>query len=156
MHERRHEPCSNFLTGRSAQNSQGFHACWVFALYVLKKKYKLSAPVTPRQSALLRTLWTLVRVPQMLNSCLFAGMAFARVIVLNIRNPNGVSCPGCSPRLFFQAAGLRYSVQKWNARPGASTSVLLPISHLFIGLLSQRDCSSIVIGRANSSEFKIF
>ena len=25
-----------------------------------------------------------------------AGMAFARVIVLNIRKPNGVSCPGWS------------------------------------------------------------
>ena len=102
-----------------------------------KKRYKLSALVTPRQSALLRTLWTLVRVPQLLNSCLFAGMAFARVIVLNIRKPNGVSCPGFAPRLFFQAAGLRYSVQKWNARPGASTSVLLPLSHLFKGLPSQ-------------------
>ena len=55
----------------------------------------------------------------MLNSCLFAGMAFARVIVLNILKPNGVSCPGpaFSPRLFFQAAGLRYSVQNWNACP---------------------------------------
>ena len=41
MHERRHEPCSNFLTGRSAQNSQGFHACWVFALYFLKKKAQI-------------------------------------------------------------------------------------------------------------------
>ena len=150
MHERRHEPCRNFLTGRSAQISQGFHACWVFALYLLKKKK------TPRQSALLRTPWTLVRVLQLLNSCLFAGMAFARVIVLNIRKPNGVSCPGFAPRLFFQAAGLRYSVQKWNARPARWTSVLLPISHLFIGLLSQRDCSSIVTGRANSSAFKIF
>ena len=43
MHERRHEPCSNFLTGRSrsAQNSQVFHACWVFALYLLKKKEQI-------------------------------------------------------------------------------------------------------------------
>ena len=38
MHERRHEPCSNFLTGRSAQNSQ---TCWVFALYLLKKKAQI-------------------------------------------------------------------------------------------------------------------
>ena len=87
----------------------------------------------PRQSAMIQTPWTLVRVLQLLNSCLFAGlgMAFARVIVLNIRNPNGVSCPGFAPRLFFQAAGLRYSVQKWNARPARWTSVLLPISRLF-------------------------
>ena len=99
-----------------------------------KQGYKLSALVTPRQSALLRTLWTLVRDPQLLNGCLFAGMAFARVIVLNIRKPNGVSCPGFSPRLFFQPAGFYYSVQKWNARPELSTSVLLPISHLFIGV----------------------
>ncbi len=30
---------------------------------------------------------------------LFAGMAFARVTVLKIRKPNGVSCPACSLRL---------------------------------------------------------
>ena len=111
-----------------------------------KKRHKLSALVTPRQSALLRTLWSLVRVPQLLNGCLFAGMAFARVIVLNIRKPNGVSCPGFSPRLFFQAAGLRYSVQKWNARPDIWASVLLPISRPFKQGHCKRVCNSFVNG----------
>ncbi len=62
---------------------------------------------------------------------LFAGLAFARVTILNIRKSNGFSCPGWSSESQRQAAGLPYSVQEWNARGGPSTSVLLLNSRRF-------------------------
>jgi hypothetical protein len=46
-----------------------------------------------------------------LKRVLFAGLAFARVMILNIRNPNGVSCPG-----FFQRPSSR-PLDNLQARP---------------------------------------
>ena len=50
-----------------------------------------------------RKLWTRV---QYLNRSLFAGIAFARVIILYIRKPNGVCCP-VSVSLFSEALETR-------------------------------------------------
>ena len=112
MHERRHEPCSNFLTGRSAQNSQGFHACWVFALYLLKKKAQIicasdSAAECTASDSLDPS--SRLRVPQLLNGCLFAGMAFARVIVLNIRKAKWRELPWLLSETLFP--GCRLALQ---------------------------------------------
>ena len=65
--------------------------------FILQKKaLKFIETVAPRWSVCPRMLVSRV---QYLKRVLFAGMAFARVIVLNIRKPNGVCCPGSSPRL---------------------------------------------------------
>jgi hypothetical protein len=76
----------------------------------------------------------------------FARLAFALVMILNIRKPNGISCPGFSPRPSWQPAGSPYNVQKWNARNDIITSVLLPNfspfklgSHV-INLKARRSC----------------
>ena len=61
-----------------------------------KKALNFIETVAPRWSVYTRMLVSRV---QYLKRLLFAGLAFARVIVLNIRKPNGVCCPGCSPRL---------------------------------------------------------
>ncbi len=55
---------------------------------------------------------------------LFAGMAFARVIVLNIGN----QIASVAQPALRGSRDWAYSVQKWNARPGYFASVLLPIS----------------------------
>jgi hypothetical protein len=43
--------------------------------------------------------WIALPTVQTAKRLLFAGMAFAGLIVLNILKPNGVSCPACSLRL---------------------------------------------------------
>ncbi len=68
-------------------------------------------------------------LPQVLitKGSLFPGawVAFARVTILNIQKSNGVSCPGWSSESQWQPAVLPYSVEEWNARRGAYSSVLL-------------------------------
>jgi hypothetical protein len=74
---------------------------------------------------------------------LFAGLAFARVTILNIRKSHGVSCPGRSSESQCQPADLPYSVQEWNARRGAYSSVLLQYfdASLSHGVCLSRDIS---------------
>jgi hypothetical protein len=60
-------------------------------------------------------------------SLLFAGMAFARVIVLNIRK----SMASVAQPALRGSRDWAYSVQKWNAHPDIRTSNLLPISSRF-------------------------
>ena len=121
-----------------------FHASCVSQFKLKKKSNILSALVAPRPSVRTRMLLSRVRD---LNSCVVSGIAFWRVIFLNIRKPNGVSCPGFAPRLFCQPSGLSYSVQKWNARRVNSTSVLLPNSSLFTQAQFKRLCNSNVNGQ---------
>ncbi len=130
---------------RMRSPSSRFFTQVVFCTLSFKKKSNiLSALVAPLPSVRTRMLLTRVRV---LHSCLFTGMAFARVIFLNIQKPNGVSCPGFALRLFCQPSGLSYSVQKWNARRVNSTSVLLSISSLFTQAQFKRLCNVIVNGQ---------
>jgi hypothetical protein len=75
------------------------------------------------------------------------GIAFWRVIFLNIQKPKRVGCPSFAPRLFCKASGLSYSVQKWNARRVNSTSFLLPNSSLFTQAHYKRLCNSNVNGQ---------
>ncbi len=68
------------------------------------------------------------RLGSKLEKSTFAGLAFARVTILNIRKSNGVSCPGWSSESQWQPADMPYSVQEWNARIGnypSHSSVLL-------------------------------
>ena len=151
MHERRHEPCSNFLTGRSAQNSQGFHACWVFALYVKKKKVQFicardsaaectaSDSLDPSSSPLIAEQLSFCWNGFCARDCFKHSEAKWRQLPW-LRSET--LFPGC--RLAQQK--LRYSVQKWNARPDPSTSVLLPISRPFKQGHCKRVCNSIVNG----------
>ena len=62
----------------------------VFALYIKKKKIKMNCKCSSAVKCIFSDALARVRY---LNSFSFAGMAFARVIVLNIRKPNGVCCP---------------------------------------------------------------
>ncbi len=88
---------ANFLKGRLRGEASQFHDNKLCLHFILKKKEKiLFETVAPRWSVFRRTLYSRV---QYLKQPLFGGLAFARVIVLNIRKPNGVCCPGCSPRL---------------------------------------------------------
>ena len=78
-------------------------------------------------------------------------MAFARVMILNILKPNGVSCPGFSPRPSWQPADSTYSVQKWNARIVDYPSVLLPNCNRFSQAVSRDHCkgASLLLSKRN-------
>ena len=141
-------PYCNFLTGSVVTKFPRFSLVLGVGTLSQKKRVSFICASNSAAECPLRTLWTLVRILLKLERCLFTGMAFARVIVLNIRKPNGVSCPGFTLRLFFRAAGLLYSVPKWNARPDPSTvtRVLLPIYRLSKQGHCKWVCNSIVNG----------
>ena len=105
-----------------------FFGVGVFVVYIKKKKGQFIEAVAPRSSALSRTIFSRVQYSK---RSLFAGLAYWRVIFLNIRKSNGVSCPGFAPTLFCRPASLSYSVQKWNAKKASFLSVLLPILCIF-------------------------
>jgi hypothetical protein len=63
-------------------------------LFKLKKKRdNLSEILAPWESVCPRPVLARVRIAK---GSLFAGLAFARVTILNIRKSNGVCCPGWS------------------------------------------------------------
>ena len=99
VHHSKQSVSREFLKGNSAacvvQHIPSFTDCC--SQFILKKKkgYRIET-VAPRWSVSPRMLFSRV---QYLKRLLFAGLAFARVIVLNIRKPNGVCCPASSPRL---------------------------------------------------------
>ena len=131
------------MFGRGASlQSQLAKCCLVFKNLIF---HLLSSEhIGPRECVHLRRRLSRVRDSK---RCHISRIAFWRVIFLNIRKPNGVSCPGFAPRLFCQPSGLSYSVQKWNARRVNSTSGLLPISSLFTQAQFKRLCNSNVNGQ---------
>ena len=91
--------------------------------------------VAPWQSGWLRSALGLVRNSKRV---LFAGLAFALVMILNIQKSNGISCPGWSSESQWQPADLPYSVQEWNARIAIYSSVLLQLEY-FVSLIRPWD-----------------
>ncbi len=75
--------------------------------------------------------WGVLPRVRIVKGSLFAGLAFVRVMILNILKSNGISCPCRSSKSPWQPADLPYSVQEWNTRGELSTSVLLPKSRRF-------------------------